>query len=479
MKRHNIQAILTYREGLQCFKKNDMFRFRLKRLSIAGIIIFIVVLIYNSNNRVQQQTYTHREVLDKMNVYDEFGELSEKRQKLIEEQLKQNNVIKQSNGVEDDQLEQHGESDIVRKMDVLKNKRNIDYSRYTDVLSMQRPKYLPNYKNPCWEWTEGNSTRVRCLPYFHLVGVDKCGTTDLWGRIRQHPQILPNAGIGGKETHWWSWRRFGFDIWVEDRTPWTFENYLSVFDAAASKIESVVEKMEGYEDDYHPLITGEGSPTVFWDFTGWDHMPQNKDKIADDALSTPDALHHLTPSSYFLLLLRNPTERMYSDYMFLDLFRPVHNISAENFHHGVIKSIKMFEDCKKIKTLKGCLYDKQLHMDIPVRIFVGMYVVYLKEWFEVFEKDRFLIFKNEEYSKDIKSHVQKVFQFLDLNTLSDEEMEKIVNQKRAFDQSKTKKSTGPMWQETRQILDDLYRSYNEELAELLADNKYLWKDDSK
>ncbi|XP_055955022.1 carbohydrate sulfotransferase 15-like [Patella vulgata] len=147
-------------------------------------------------------------------------------------------------------------------------------------------------------------------------------------------------------------------------------------------------------------------------------MPQNKDKTADNALLTPDALHHLLPKSYFLLIFRNPTER----------------------------------------------------------ILVGMYVVYLKEWFKVFEKDRFLIIKTEEYPQDIKTHVQRIFQFLGLNTLSDGEMEKIVKQSR---KNVKKQAIGPMWQETRQILDDLYRSYNEELAELLADNKYLWKDDPK
>ncbi|KAK6171288.1 hypothetical protein SNE40_019511 [Patella caerulea] len=397
-------------------------------------------------------------------------------EKLIENQLKQKTVLKQKNdGVEDEVLKHVGEPEAAKKIGVLENKRNIDYSIYSDVLSMQKPKYKTNYKNPCWELTVDNATRVRCLPYFHLVGVDKCGTTDLWKRMVQHPQILPNAGNVGKSTMWWSWRRFGFDVWSKGRTPWTFEKYMNQFDAAARKIESFAVKTRNNEDDFHPLITGDGSPTVFWDFTGWNLMPQNKDKTADNALLTPHALHHLLPKSYFLLIFRNPTERSYSDYLYWD--RNADKKSAEIFHHGVIRSIKLFEDCKKINTLKSCLYDKELHMSMPVRILVGMYVVYLKEWFKVFEKDRFLIIKNEEYSKDIKTHVQRIFQYLGLDTLSDEGMEKIAKQSRKNDQSMKKKAIGPMWQETRQILDDLYGSYNEELAEFLADNKYLWKDD--
>jgi N-acetylgalactosamine 4-sulfate 6-O-sulfotransferase len=55
----------------------------------------------------------------------------------------------------------------------------------------------------------GTRVRLRCLPYFHVIGVDKAGTTDLWDRLIKHPQIVQNSGVIGKETHWWSWRRFG------------------------------------------------------------------------------------------------------------------------------------------------------------------------------------------------------------------------------------------------------------------------------
>ena len=34
---------------------------------------------------------------------------------------------------------------------------------------------------------------------------------------------------------------------------------------------------------------------------------------------------------------------------------------------------------------------------------------------------------------------------------------------------------GPMWNETRQLLDAFYEPYNRQLAELLNDSRYLWK----
>ena len=83
------------------------------------------------------------------------------------------------------------------------------------------PRYLTNYKNPCFYVRDANGdivlhgvhgdmkVRLKCLPYFHLIGVDKSGTTDLWFRLTQHSHVVQNTGVLGKETHWWSWRRFG------------------------------------------------------------------------------------------------------------------------------------------------------------------------------------------------------------------------------------------------------------------------------
>lgn len=31
---------------------------------------------------------------------------------------------------------------------------------------------------------------LRCIPYFHILGVSKCGTTDLYHRLSKHPQMF-------------------------------------------------------------------------------------------------------------------------------------------------------------------------------------------------------------------------------------------------------------------------------------------------
>lgn len=41
-------------------------------------------------------------------------------------------------------------------------------------------------KNPCWR----HDGRERCLPYFFILGEMKCGTTSLFRKITQHPQVV-------------------------------------------------------------------------------------------------------------------------------------------------------------------------------------------------------------------------------------------------------------------------------------------------
>ena len=67
-------------------------------------------------------------------------------------------------------------------------------------------KFLPNSKNPCWYGDPKHKRQLLCLPYFYVAGVAKCGTTDLYKRIRYHPEIMEGVL---KEYHWWDRLRYG------------------------------------------------------------------------------------------------------------------------------------------------------------------------------------------------------------------------------------------------------------------------------
>ena len=49
-----------------------------------------------------------------------------------------------------------------------------------DMFAEVKLPWLPEVKNPCYRDSEG---RVRCLPYLSIIGVSKCGTTDLYKKL--------------------------------------------------------------------------------------------------------------------------------------------------------------------------------------------------------------------------------------------------------------------------------------------------------
>ncbi|CAG5129501.1 unnamed protein product [Candidula unifasciata] len=134
----------------------------------------------------------------------------------------------------------------------------------------------------------------------------------------------------------------------------------------------------------------------------------------------------------------------------------------------------MLEDCVSRRPQLECLYSKQLHMNIPSRIIVGMYDIFLKQWLKVFPRNQIMILRNEDYSKDIKSYMKRVYDFLQLRSLSDSELDNIQKMPRAFEKTDQARQAGPMMPETRLILDKFYSKYNKQLAETLGDPKYLW-----
>jgi hypothetical protein len=76
--------------------------------------------------------------------------------------------------------------------------------------------FLEEYKNPCWRYPASNNPQpsaalldlnekgdmaVACLPYAYILGQPKCGTSDLFERLKRHPDIrMPRR----KEVRWFT-----------------------------------------------------------------------------------------------------------------------------------------------------------------------------------------------------------------------------------------------------------------------------------
>ena len=56
----------------------------------------------------------------------------------------------------------------------------------------------PGPRSPCWRAAPG--APLRCLPALHILGVSKCGTTDLYKRLSRHPDFVESTNKG---PHFW------------------------------------------------------------------------------------------------------------------------------------------------------------------------------------------------------------------------------------------------------------------------------------
>lgn len=81
----------------------------------------------------------------------------------------------------------------------------------------------------------------------------------------------------------------------------------------------------------------------------------------------------------------------------------------------------------------------------------------------------------DAYKRSELTEINKIFKFLDLETfhINSSVGTKIAMKDKAFG-GKQYGRVGDMLPETHQLLLNFYQPYNEELAELLGDQSYLW-----
>ncbi|KAM3835103.1 carbohydrate sulfotransferase 15 [Vipera latastei] len=379
----------------------------------------------------------------------------------------------------------------------------------THMFSVIPNKFLPNSKNPCWyEEYKGNNTRnpyatnsyalyskrfrtifdylrkvfwnhlyhyddkyyrLRCLPHFYIIGQPKCGTTDLYDRLRLHPEVKFSAI---KEPHWWTRKRFGIirlRDGFHDRYP--VNDYLDLFDLAAHQIQNVLQRdSENSYEKRSNIIIGEASASTMWDNNAWIFFYDNSTE-GEPPFLIPDFIHAFQPNAKLIVMLRDPVERLYSDYLYFASA----NKSVEDFHEKVAESLQLFENCLIDFSLRACVYNNTLNNAMPVRLQVGLYVVFLLDWLSIFNKDQILVLRLEDHASNVKLTMHIVFQFLDLGALSEKQEALITKSPASNTRRPEDRNLGPMLPVTKEILCDFYQPFNKKLAEVLSDEAFLWK----
>ncbi|XP_068161264.1 carbohydrate sulfotransferase 15-like isoform X2 [Antennarius striatus] len=319
---------------------------------------------------------------------------------------------------------------------------------------------------------DGKLYRMRCLPYFYIIGQPKCGTTDLYDRLRLHPDVKFTIF---KEPHWWTRKRCGvvrMSDGFHNRFP--VEDYLDLFDQAAYRIQGKPTP-DGSGGPSHPnIVVGEASASTMWDNNAWVYVFNNTTE-GEPPVLIQDLIHALQPDARLIVMLRDPVERLYSDYLYFGIV----NKSAEDFHDKVSESLQLFEGCLTEFTMRSCVYNTTVNNAMPVRLQVGLYIVYLLDWLTVFSREQILVLRLEDHASNRKYTMHKVFDFLSLGPLTKEKEAEITKSPASNTRRPADKNLGPMLSITREILRDFYKPFNVKLAKVLQNDSFLWEKSSK
>ena len=244
------------------------------------------------------------------------------------------------------------------------------------------------------------------IPYFLIIGAQKCGTTSLYNYLLDHPQIVSATT---KEVHF-------FDFNFAQGWDW----YLRHFPAPVGGGK---------------FITGEASPYYLF------HP------------LVPERVGGLLPRVKLIVLLRNPAERAWSHY-----------------HHEVRLGFESlpFEEAMDAETARLAGEVEKMRLDAHYYSYNhqhytylarGIYVEQLQRWMELFPRNQFLILKTEDLEANPEAVVSETLKFLGLPEAQGGV--KVRYNAGAYPQMSDR------W---RQKLGEYFRSHNQRLEEYLGLN---------
>ena len=292
--------------------------------------------------------------------------------------------------------------------------------------------------------------RLICLPGLFLAGFPKSGSTQLFSLITKHSLIQKGRT---KECHWWT------------RFPFVFEHPFG--ELAVLAYLKHFEKAGECSSKDEKCIAVDGSQSLIWGRT----------EQKDDFCSLPYLVHAVNPQSKFLIAVRNPVDRLYSEYWFFSKTHGYHSANAEHFHKCASKAISFFNEClDKGSTLIECIENsrsddaKSGDCRGLVRIQIGIYYGHIRRWLKFFPYNQFLFVRLEDMAADPRTTLHHIGKFLGISETGFKLDESDLAN------PKLQNSYPPMLQETASLLQDFYQPFNQKLAKLLNDERFQWND---
>ena len=138
--------------------------------------------------------------------------------------------------------------------------------------------------------------------------------------------------------------------------------------------------------------------------------------------------------------------------------------------------VKLKDRC--VHMLATNMYSPELPCGMT-RIGMGLYYFHTRKWLSVVPRERIKFFTMEELTtQDLRHATRQIYNHLELS-ITDQEIENFkqiscgTNKQQSIDYKHDPRLK--MREDTRQILEEFFQPYNQMLADLLGDDKFLWK----
>ncbi|KAK4326104.1 hypothetical protein Pmani_003357 [Petrolisthes manimaculis] len=205
---------------------------------------------------------------------------------------------------------------------------------------------------------------------------------------------------------------------------------------------------------------------------------REKDNDGDDdkgivlPFTVADVIHSVLPKSQIIVVVREPIARLYSSYLF---FKKAMDLSPQHFDECVKYSVEKWKECTTLYSDRTCAYNKTLQNTLKVRLYNGLYSVFLQDWLRVFPQQQVLVVRMEDYHTNVTQTLHTIYTHLGLRPLTDEEEKKVIISP-VLNKNKRKGQIGQILNSTIQVLEKFYQPYNRQLSHILGNSKFMWKD---
>lgn len=356
-------------------------------------------------------------------------------------------------------------------------------------------------------------------PTFIMIGVQKSGTTALLTYFRDHPQILETKKKFTREAHFFdtSWnglmkkaKAMGLKQ-ANEKNCYILETYMKLF-----QTERVLEQRIATSSNNNntggpssssstttlspPLFTFEKTPSYF----------------ANPMIAK--RMQQIVPWSKVILILRNPIDRLYSQYKMTikDVFdlrkysledMVHHELHAMKYHYHMTTAPLLLGEEETLAEYRGddgkprssssgtaistaaappvVPYDHTITPDqwtpphkslgkysdngpLGHHILVrrGLYAIQLQWWLEQFSlNENLLVINYADMKADTQEVYERILQFSGIPIVADQNQEQVVLEKVRADE---RKDYRPLSNSTRQYLQQFYAPYNVQLEALLG-----------